>query len=139
MSLDDLCTLATRPTPDLSKSPKGTRLDQAEAERKADERALETWKKGVRFRDGNKCRHCGRRVVVTLKLQANRAEIHHVTGRAHKPTRYDVRNGIQLCAACHQKVERNELQIVSTQTFTIGNREYSDMTDPQATSFKELQ
>jgi len=135
MSLDDLCTLANRPTPNLQKGP--TRLDAAEADRKADEKALEAWKKGVRARDGKRCRCCARKVVVTLKLQASRAECHHVTGRAHKPTRYDIRNGLQLCATCHQRIEHNEILIKSTQMFMIGNREYLDMTDPKAVTFPE--
>lgn len=136
MSLADLCTLATRPTPNLAKSPHGTRLDQAEADRKADEKALETWKKAVRARDGKFCRCCKRKIVVTMTLQANRAECHHITGRAHKPTRTDVRNGLQLCLGCHQKVERAEIQIVGSVFFTIGNREYVDGSQP--VTFKGL-
>lgn len=113
-----------------------TRLDVAEASRKADERALETWKKAVRARDGKLCRCCKRKVVVTLKLQASRAETHHITGRVHKPTRYDVRNGLQLCCECHRKVERNEIQIVGTAEFQIGNRSYIDA--DHHVDFKEL-
>lgn len=120
--------------------PKGkTRLEEKIEQRpltKVDEKHFkaEVWK-----RDGKLCRCCHRKVVVTLKLQASQAHCHHVTGRQHKPTRTDVRNGLQLCATCHQKVEHNELQIVSTQTFTLGNREYADMTDFNAVTFKELQ
>lgn len=104
--------------------PSQTRLMKAEADRKEDDRALQQWKAAVRLRDGQTCRCCKRRVVTTLELRANRAECHHIAGRAHKPTRTDVRNGILLCLSCHQRVERCEVQIVGYGEFTIGNRSY---------------
>lgn len=134
MALSDLPVLGARPRGPL---PKGkSRLDEAEAATKADEQLLEAWRKAVKARDGNRCRCCKRKVIVTLKLQASRAECHHLTGRVHKPTRYDVRNGILLCASCHQRVERNELQITGTLQFRIGPREYLDASGP--VTFKEL-
>ena len=64
MRLQNLPTLATRPTPKLSKGT--SRLDTAEDARKQDERLLKQWKRLVRLRDGKICRCCKRKVVVTL-------------------------------------------------------------------------
>lgn len=57
------------------------------------------WSKAVRGRDG-KCMHCG----TTHKLHA-----HHITPwRQNAALRYDVSNGITLCALCHQKEHGKE-------------------------------
>lgn len=111
MRLSDLPTLGSRPRCAVPKYAMPTRLDEAEDARKLDERRMETWKKAVRLRDKNRCRACGCKVIVTLKLQANQAHCHHIKTRQHRPTRYDRRNGVLLCRKDHQRVERNELVI----------------------------
>lgn len=107
-----------------------TRLTDREKSRQDDERLLEDWKRAVRARDGQRCRVCKRRVVVSLELRANRAECHHITGRSHKPTRYDVRNGVLVCLGCHTKIEDGSIQLMGTTEFTIGDRAYVDGSAP---------
>lgn len=101
-----------------------TRLSAKDTARKADEQQLDAWRRAVRARDGHVCRVCKRHVVVSLELRANRAECHHITGRSHKPTRYDVRNGLLVCLGCHQRIEDGEVQLVGTKQFRLGERAY---------------
>lgn len=51
------------------------------------------WSKLVRQRDGC-CRRCGKRPPWVLQA-------HHIRPRGRSMTRYDVANGITLCAYCH--------------------------------------
>lgn len=94
-----------------------TRLDEKTADDKDEKKAEQRWRKGCIKRDGKICRHCGCVVVVQLELAGNRLEIHHVTGRADQATRWDVRNGLVLCQACHSKVTRHLLFILQIARF----------------------
>ena len=51
------------------------------------------WAKLVKLRAGNKCEYCG---TTSKQLHA-----HHIFSRQNKSTRWDVSNGIALCASHH--------------------------------------
>lgn len=51
------------------------------------------WSELVRQRDGQ-CRKCGRKPPYVLQA-------HHIRPRGRSITRYDLSNGITLCAYCH--------------------------------------
>jgi hypothetical protein len=50
------------------------------------------WRDVVKLRAGKKCERCGR----TEELHS-----HHIFERTNFPTRWDLDNGICLCALCH--------------------------------------
>ncbi len=81
-----------------------TRLDARTDDERDDKAAERAWRKAVIARDGHVCRCCERKVVQQLALAANRLEVHHVAPRADQAVRWDPRNGIVLCAECHEKV-----------------------------------
>jgi len=57
------------------------------------------WRQQVLQRDGSKCRKCG---------VASNLHCHHIRSfRYHPKLRYDVGNGMTLCASCHQKEHRH--------------------------------
>lgn len=89
-----------------------TRLDEKTADDKDEKQKEKLWRKGVIKKDGKICRCCGCVVVVQLELAANRLEVHHVAGRADQAVRWDIRNGMVLCYACHEKVTRHLLFIL---------------------------
>lgn len=117
-----------------------SRMQAAAADDKADDSAEEKWKKAVRARDHHKCRWCRRRVVVTMKMQPDQAHCHHATPREHRPTRWDVRNGILLCRADHEritgKVGGEKAVIIASAMFALDGVEYPDMSQP--VNFKVL-
>lgn len=51
------------------------------------------WSKLVKLRAGNKCEYCG--------TQTGQLHSHHIFSRQNKSTRWDVKNGIALCASHH--------------------------------------
>jgi len=99
-----------------------TRLDTKVAHDKDDAKLLREWARYVRLRDQGKCRVCGVQTIQTLELVPNRCEVHHVVSRTCVVTRYDVRNGVVLCATHHQAVTRHELFPVgaAADMFTVG-------------------
>ena len=111
-----------------------SRLDVKSQARKEDDSAEDKWRKAVRKRDGLKCRWCRRKVVVTMALVPERAEVHHLTPREHKPTRWDVRNAALLCTACHQRVTGavggEKATVIAGRTFNLNGREYPDGSGP---------
>lgn len=109
--------------PKLSKM---ARAHDAGAAKKADEKQLSAWRREVSTRDKGKDRCTGKRVVKTIALDPNRAECHHVAGRADDAVRYDRRNGILLSLATHCQVEENKLRIVGTKFFTVNGKKYID-------------
>lgn len=114
-----------------------SRLDVRTDDIRQDKAAERTWRKAVIARDGHVCRHCKCRVVKQLALAPNRLEIHHVAGRADRAVRWDVRNGMVLCATCHEKVTRNRLLIVQVAKllFKIGTQTYTNAS--KKLTFKE--
>lgn len=113
---------------------KGKSRSQLKAERdKVDENAEEHWKREVRTRDEYHCRWCRRRVVVTIELVPERAECHHLVSRTVVAVRWDVRNGILLCLACHERVTgvaNEKFLIVASATYVVEDIEYPDMRQP---------
>lgn len=111
-----------------------SRMQEKAEHDKADDSAEEKWKAAVRKRDKLKCRWCRRRVVVTMAMQPDQAQCHHATPREHRPTRWDVRNGILLCRADHErvtgKVGGEKAVIIASKMFTLDGREYPDMSKP---------
>ena len=58
-----------------------------------DGRLDDAWRKAVKLLAGNKCEYCG---AMDKQIHA-----HHIYTRAKKSTRWDVKNGIALCAGHH--------------------------------------
>jgi hypothetical protein len=86
-----------------------------------DEKKLEeACKRIVWKRDKGECRHCETKVVKSLAYQPKRGETHHIIGRAFQLLRFDPRNRMLVCAACHERIEKCLLFIVGTarQMFT---------------------
>ena len=110
-----------------------TRREEHAEKRKADDKQMAAWRKAVAKRDGDKCRWCRRKVVETLERLPEQAQTHHATPREHRPTRYDVRNGIRLCGTCHDRITGTvgeKAVIVAGKTFEIDGRSYPDMSGP---------
>lgn len=87
--------------------------------RKEIERELDKlWKAKVLERDGRRCKICGK----TDRLQA-----HHIFTRSRKSTRWDLDNGITLCAGhhywAHREPERFRRFIISL----IGEDKYDEL------------
>ena len=57
----------------------------------------------VWFRDRNRCRCCGRKVIKTLARVPERGEVHHCSGRAGW-LRYDANGAILACLRCHERL-----------------------------------
>lgn len=111
--------------------PKGqTRLQAKMAADLADERQLEAFRRAVFARDKYRCRCCGGPVRRTIALVPNRAEAHHIHGRA-QAVRYDVRAGITLCSFDHQRATgkiNDKLRLLGTRWFAAEGRRYIDAT-----------
>ena len=110
-----------------------TRLARAIAKkvaRRADAQQLVAWARAVKDRDQWKDRRTGVRVRSTRELDPLRAEAHHVVSKDDWAVRTDVRNGICLSLATHDRVERGELRIVGTKFFTKQGRRYIDARYP---------
>lgn len=105
----DLPMVSDRPRP----CPKPlSRLEAKAAKDKADEQALERFRQAVWARDKSKCRRCRRKVIKTLALVPERGEVHHRRGRRVAPAdRYNVDQAVLLCARCHGKAQRHEIEV----------------------------
>lgn len=93
--------------------------DDSKDERKA---KAEVWKL-----DGGCCRWCKRKVQRVMDLIPERAEFHHVSGRIVRAIRWDVRNLILLCAACHERITgkvAEKFLIFSKHTFVVDGIAY---------------
>lgn len=76
---------------------------------------------------------CQRKVRKCLELVNERGEVHHVSGRVVKAIRWDRRNGILLCATCHERVTGKVAEkhlIESKHTFTIDGVQYLNANKP---------
>jgi hypothetical protein len=113
-----------------------TRMDRAiekKQDKREDERKLAIWAKAVKARDKWKDRLTGRQVKKPGKvsiIDPDVAHAHHGEPRENYDVRYDVRNGICLSAATHEKVERNELAIVGKHYFVVKGRRYLNLSKP---------
>jgi hypothetical protein len=103
---------------------------QAKAERaKADGKAEKGWRRDVWIRDHGCCRWCKRKVAKTLSLVPERGEVHHVSGRVVKEIRWDRRNGLLVCAACHERLTgkvAEKFVLIPTRTFTVEGVAYAN-------------
>jgi len=111
-----------------------SRLTEKSDSRKVEKKQERLWREAVWARDGGKCRWCRRHVVKSLALLPERGECHHVTPREHRATRWDARNGVLVCAACHQRltgaVGGEKAVIIAGRTFSLDGREYPDASGP---------
>ena len=114
--------------------PKGaTRLDTKKATDKAETKAAEEFRAKVWKRDKSHCRACQRAVIKSLELLPEQGHVHHVAKRSKEPALLvEPRNGVLVCAECHQALEHHELQIVGTakQVFTHNGQTFLDATKP---------
>ena len=114
-----------------------TRLEEKESEKKltvVDEKAFKAtvWK-----RDRSHCRCCGRKVVKTMELVAERGEVHHCHGRGGD-LRFDDVHALLLCKKCHQRVTgkvNDKLVIIPSKTIEVKGRPLIDARAP--VTFKE--
>ena len=101
---------------------------EVKAEKRTDEARLEkVWHKAIKKRDGDTCRWCERKVMDCLERVPERREHHHVSGRVVVAIRWDVRNGLQLCGSCHDRVTgkvSEKFLIHSKHTFTVDGVAY---------------
>lgn len=124
----------TNGQPSYNPVPKGrTRLDLKMDRVQEDDTAEEQWRRLVRERDEYHCRWCRRRVVVTIELVPDRAECHHLIRRDVEAVRWDVRNGLLLCLACHQRVTgkvQEKFLVVATVLYVLDEVEYPNGSEP---------
>lgn len=107
---------------------------EVKAEKRSDEAKYEkAWHKGITKRDGDECRWCRRKVVSCMDRLPERREHHHVSGRVVVAIRWDVRNGIQLCGTCHDRVTGKvgeKAVIESRYTYTVDEIAYINANRP---------
>lgn len=140
-----ICDALNLPTPEearllrirrgaLQKVAKGESRREVKAEKVSNEDKEEKrWKKELRKRDGDKCRWCKRRVRDCLDRLPERRESHHVNGRVVREIRWDRRNGLTLCGACHDRVTgkvSERFLIHSKHTFTVEGVQYINADKP---------
>jgi len=128
---DDLHTLAqVNAVPHATpKRELETKLDRAIANKSArllDERELRRWSLAVRNRDQWTDRKTLERLHRRLDLDPLRAEAHHVVEKDDWAVRYDIRNGLCLSLATHERV--GLYRIEGTAWFTVGGATYIDCT-----------
>lgn len=128
MGLADLTTLADRPRMAVPKYSKETPSQKADAERKADEKALGSWRRVIWKRDRGTCRCCFRHVLNVLEIRPERGECHHIVPRAEKSLRYDRRNGALVCLHCHEQIERGRILVRQKPSarFSFNGKRYID-------------
>lgn len=135
MAFENLMTLAERNATRHAK-PKGaepSRLQVKVAKGKDDSKDEQKAKAEVWKLDGGCCRWCKRKVERVLDLIPQRAEFHHVSGRIVKAIRWDIRNLILLCAACHERLTgkvSEKFLLYSKHTFTVDGIAYINARKP---------
>jgi hypothetical protein len=121
--LDGLDSLADRPAHACPK-PVPRLVTRVERDRDID-RAWQALCRYVDERDRYRCRVCRRRLVKTLTLCVERLERHHLETRALRPSlTLDPRNVICVCAACHGKLTRHEIEPTSPDRFEFNGHWY---------------
>lgn len=110
MGIQDLPTLNWRGRVDCQKP--SARIEDRIAYKREREAKGRAFRAAVWARDKGICQHCGRKVVKTLALSAERGEVHHLKGRRVAPE--DVFNpdrAVLLCAGCHGRAQRHEIVV----------------------------
>lgn len=110
-----------------------SRLQKKVKDAKDETKAERTWKAAVWKRDGGQCRWCRRIVRRVLDLCPDRGEVHHVSGRVVVAIRWDPRNGILLCCACHERItgKVSEKHVIeSKHTFQVEEIAYINADKP---------
>jgi len=101
---------------------------------RAIDQAWEACKRRVDARDGYSCRVCHRRVVKTLTLCTERLERHHLESRALVPAlALDSRNVIVVCAACHGRLTRHEIEPSGRERFITQDGSFLNADSPMLT------
>lgn len=130
--MKDRPALADRPRGGWPREqPEQTRREVKAVKRSSEAKAERDWHKAIKKRDGDTCRWCGRKVTDCLERVPERREHHHVSGRVVVKIRWDVRNGIQLCGECHDKVTGTigaKFVILSKRTFKVDGVAYINAT-----------
>lgn len=111
----------------VAKGTEPSRLQKKAAEDKDDRKAEAAWRTAIWKRDGGCCRWCQREVRRCLDLVPTRGECHHVSGRVVRAIRWDRRNGILLCATCHERLTGKVAEkhvIESRSTFVVDDVAY---------------
>lgn len=124
----DLPTLADRPRGSFQKGP--SRVEEKTVKGKSDGKAWEECRRIVWARDGGKCRCCGRVVVKSLELRADRGECHHIVRRAKaKALLTDPRNVVLVCLLpCHEGLTHHEIAVFgpASAMFDLDGARYLD-------------
>lgn len=101
-----------------------SRLQDRTAEDREAEKADEKFRRDIYRLDKGVCRCCGRKVARKIRRDVEQAQIHHVAGRVGT-LRLDLRNGMCLCAACHERVTgkvNERLEVVGTKFFRLDGK-----------------
>ena len=110
-----------------------SRLQQKVNDAKDERKEEAAWKRAVWKRDGASCRWCARAVERRIDLAPNRGECHHVSGRVVRAIRFDRRNGLLLCASCHERLTGKVAEkhvIESKHTFAVEGIRYVNADKP---------
>lgn len=110
-----------------------TRLQEKTDHRRDDKKEEARWRKEVWSRDRGACRWCRRPVERRIDLHPTRGECHHVSGRVICAIRWDRRNGLLLCKACHERITGKVAEkhvIESKHTFTVDGVQYINADKP---------
>ena len=70
-----------------------------EREDMTDSYLMSLWSKAVRVEKGDKC--------YNPECPNEAHSVHHIIRRGHRLTRFDVKNGLPLCAECHRRAQRS--------------------------------
>lgn len=98
-----------------------SRLEDRTAEDKENEKKDEKFRRDIYRLDKGVCRCCGRKVERKIDRVVDQAQVHHVHGRIGD-LRWELRNGILLCASCHERVTgkvNDRLQIIGTKFYRL--------------------
>ena len=60
---------------------------------------MKLWSEAVRVQKGDAC--------YNLECRKPAHSVHHIVKRRYRTLRYDAKNGVPLCAACHPIADRN--------------------------------
>jgi hypothetical protein len=115
-----------RATPKGTTSPKLERAKARIAADRQDADKLRQWATAVKVRDKFLDRFDGKPVLRGATPHPRRAEAHHIEPRANQAVRYDPRNGMTLSMENHDRVERGDLVVRGTRTFTVDGKHYID-------------